>query len=55
MRKCACCNEYKDESEFPFIKKSNRYHSYCKVCKKITDRTWRRLKREQEREERKVS
>lgn len=33
-RKCSMCGEYKEETEFRYMKHLGRYNAYCKECEK---------------------
>lgn len=44
-RKCSRCHECKDESQFRFMAKQNRYNSYCRNCERIYSREYKAYKR----------
>lgn len=39
------CHECKDESQFRFMPKQNRYNSYCRNCERIYSREYKAYKR----------
>lgn len=47
-RKCINCYQYKDELLFP-KRTGGGYQSYCKDCKRMLDRYYKRARREKER------
>ena len=51
-RKCSMCGEYKDETEYRYMKKQKRYNSYCKNCERLYNKEYLRIYREKKRNER---
>lgn len=49
-RKCAMCGEYKEEKEFRYMKKQNRYNCYCKNCERLYNKEYQRIYRERKKE-----
>jgi predicted phosphohydrolase len=45
-RMCSMCCAPKNEIEFRFMRKQNRYNSYCKQCEKLYQREYQRYRRE---------
>ena len=48
MRKCANCYGYFEDNKFPW-RTGGGYQSYCKPCKRLLDRQYRRSRRELEK------
>lgn len=46
IRKCSMCGSYKDETEYRFMNKQNRYNNYCKDCEKLYMKEYKRIYRE---------
>ena len=44
MKRCAMCGEYIKLEDWP--KYNGKYYSYCRNCKRITQKEWIRAKRE---------
>lgn len=54
-RMCGMCREAKEESEFYYCEKLNRYNSYCKNCYRLYQKEYKRIWRERKKENEKVS
>ena len=48
-RKCSMCGSYKEEKEFRYMKKQDRYNCYCKDCEKLYNKEYQRIYRERKR------
>lgn len=49
IRKCSMCGKAKDENEFRFMKRQNRYNAYCKDCERWYNTLYKRTQRELKR------
>lgn len=45
-RKCSMCGNYKEETEYRFMKRQNRYYAYCKNCERLYNKEYKRIYRE---------
>ncbi len=45
-RKCSMCGSYKEQTEFRYMKKQDRYNCYCKDCEKLYNKEYQRIYRE---------
>ena len=52
IRKCSMCGSYKDETEYRFMNKQNRYNAYCKSCERLYNKEYMRIYRERKNESR---
>lgn len=48
-RKCSMCGECKEETEYRFMNKQNRYYAYCKSCEKLYNKEYQRIYRERKK------
>lgn len=49
-RKCSMCGEVKEETNFRFLHKQNRYIAYCKKCEKLYNKDYMRIRRAREKD-----
>lgn len=50
-RKCSMCGSYKEETEYRYMNKQNRYNCYCKKCERLYIKEYQRIYRERKKEE----
>jgi hypothetical protein len=48
-RLCAMCREGKEETEFYYHKKLNKYGPYCRNCNRLYQKEYKRIYRERKR------
>ena len=48
-RLCPMCGEPKEETEFYYHKRLNKYGAYCRNCNKLYQREYKRIYRERKR------
>ena len=46
-RKCSMCEGYKEEEQFRYMKKQDRYNCYCKDCERLYNKEYQRIYREE--------
>lgn len=49
-RKCSMCGSYKEQTEFRYMKKQDRYNCYCKDCEKLYNKEYQRIYRERKKQ-----
>lgn len=50
-RKCSMCGGYKEEEQFRYMKKQDRYNCYCKDCERLYNKEYQRIYRERKRKD----
>jgi len=53
-RLCSMCRESKEETEFYYYKKLDRYNAYCKNCYRLYQKEYKRIYRERKRENERI-
>lgn len=48
-RKCSMCGECKEEIEYRFMNRQNRYYAYCRACEKLYNKEYQRIYRERKK------
>lgn len=48
-RKCTMCGSYKEQENFRYMKKQDRYNCYCKDCERLYNKEYQRIYRERKR------
>lgn len=48
-RLCSMCRESKEETEFYYSKKLDRYNAYCRNCYRLYQKEYKRIYRERKK------